>query len=387
MRSLEMRGQGEFLSFVCLVRVADWVFSHARDNLLQRALALQKKQRAGHVAPPTTPVTPRILDEGSASVGGLRRMPSMEVPDFTPLGRRAGPPRKQRPVLPSPAGRTAPFARDNLSASVGAGKRIPASLLAPRYSHLMEEAIAVSQASTPSLGTIQTTFSGEEQDTSLEESNTSLEGPDTSLDGPEDDTSQPFEEEDSQLDEESFEMQDQLPTTPARVERDTHPATLKNRVKGFLFSYLPTLSKTAPAAVRKPEGALRRPGLPLPPQGVLEKPRGPIATPVRAPLPKPKHPKEMVNLQPAPAPVRTSLIPRAAKPQRLVELHPLPPPPPIEAVHVPRPRRSSGGSVKDLVKGFEEMRAASVCTGNFKGLKSARSIGELRKPTRPAWKP
>lgn len=311
----------------------------------------------------------------------------MEVPDFTPLGRRAGPPRKQRPVLPPPAGHTAPFARDSLSASVSA-KRIPASLLAPRYSHLMEEAIAISQDNMTSAGPAQTAFSHEEQDTSLDdESNTSLDAPDTSLDGPEGNDSLSVEEGDSHLDgdEDSFAMQDQLPITPARVGKDVQPATLKNRMKGFLFSYLPTLSKAAPAAVRKPEGALRRPGLPLPPQDVLEKPRGPIATPVRAPLPKPKHPKEIVNLQPAPAPVKASLIPRAMKPQRLVELHPLPPV--AEPVNVPRPRRSSGGSVKDLVRGFEDMRAASACGGSFKQAKSVRSIGELKKPARRAWKP
>jgi hypothetical protein len=61
-----------------------------------------------------------------------------------------------------------------------------------------------------------------------------------------------------------------------------------------------------------------------------------------------------VHLQPAPIP-RVSLIPRVSKPQRLVELHPIVPVVSPQSISAPRVRKSSGTSVKDLVRGFEEL--------------------------------
>ena len=267
---------------------------------MQRVHALQNKQRSGKVAPPTTPHVPST--SGSNALESGTRMPFMEVPDFTPLGRRVPPPRTLRPAFPLPVVEDAPFAN---AAHEKEKKR----------------------------------------------------------------TAEAYEEENTQ---ESFEQ----PQTPA---------TIGNRVKGFFFSYLPTMSKTAPPVNKRL--VPRKPGLPLPPLEVLEKSRGPIATPVRPPLPKVRHPKEMVHLHPAPQPQpKSSLIPRAKKPQRLVDLHPLPPPPPPPEP-VPRPRRSSGGSVKDLVRGFEELKKSNAKPVE---LKRVRSIGEMNRgqaSSRPVWKP
>ena len=125
------------------------------------------------------------------------------------------------------------------------------------------------------------------------------------------------------------------------------------------------------------------PSLPLPPIEILSKPRGPIKTPARAPILKPKHPKELVVLHPTPQPQTTSHIPRLKKPQRLVELRPPAPLPVAIEQPIPRPttaRRSSGSSVKDLVRGFEEVHAVSRDKLRYSG----RKTGDRK---RPQWKP
>jgi hypothetical protein len=272
-----------------------------RENLFERTRALQKKQRSGHVAPPTTPCTPLSVSSNSNNVLGGKdsRAPRMQIPDFTPLGRRAAPPRKSRPTSPQSI-------LDQKGPTV-----IPPTLLAPRYSHLLEEAIAISQQGSPG-----------QEETFLQ----------------------------SEVIEETLHSSD-VPST-----------TIGKRVKGFLFSYLPTLPKSSSSAVSSSRKAPLsvQPSLPIPPIEILSKPRGPVVTPARAPLLKPKHPKELVVLHPAPQPPTISYIPRLKKPQRLVELHPPAPLPVIEGpTPIPRPRRSSGSSVKDLVRGFEEIQAVS----------------------------
>ena len=143
------------------------------------------------------------------------------------------------------------------------------------------------------------------------------------------------------------------------VSSDVPSTTIGKRVKGLLFSYLPTLQKSSSSSTTVSKAPVpTQPSLPLPPIEILSKPRGPITTPAPAPIMKPKHPKELVVLHPAPQPPTVSHIPRLKKPQRLVELHP-PAPLPVVEQPIPRPRRSSGSSVKDLVRGFEEIQAVS----------------------------
>ena len=246
----------------------------------------------------------------------------MQIPDFTPLGRRATLPRKSRPTLPQ----SVPD-QNQKGPTV-----IPPTLLAPRYSHLLEEAIAISQEGS-TLSPEQETFPQSEV-------------------------------------EETSHLSD-VPTT-----------TIGKRVKGLLFSYLPTLSKQSSSTVSKAPLSVQ-PSLPIPPTEILSKPRAPVTTPARAPLLKPKHPKELVVLHPAPRPPTVSHIPRLRKPQRLVELHPPAPLPVIEPTPIPRPRRSSGSSVKDLVRGFEEIQAVS----NDKVKYNVGWKTYTAEKKRPPWRP
>ena len=308
--------------------------------------ALQNKQRSGNVAPPTTPYTPSPGGPASRAT----RISSVEVPDFTPLGKLAPPPGQRRLVFQQPEGSV---------------RKLPASLLAPRYSHLLEEAVAVSQLGAQ---VMETSGASTGNDAVVSPNKVALgNAPSPPMD-----------------------IEDNLPTTDDTNGLPASPATIGNRFKGFLFSYLPMLSKTAPSASRNIKQRPHRPGLPLPPPEVLEKPRGPISTPVRQPLPKSKPPKELVHLNPAPLPQpKASMIPRAKKPKRLVELQPLPPASPAKPVAVPRPRRSSGGSVKDLVQSFEDLERYQKAGVKNAELKRVKSNGDWRTimGNKPGWRP
>lgn len=314
-----------------------------RESLRARAKAIQNKQRAGHIAPPTTPYTPRTVSKSREP-----QQTSMQVPNLTPLGRRPFPAARKRVSLPPPLGAAAPFNTipDNI-VEPPTRKKVPATLLAPRYSHLLDEAVAISQelpSAEPPLVVLDTL-----------QTSSFVEPPLT------DTASVPSE----------------APEVPAQ-----RPTGL-----GRLFSYIPGLSKSPARSTRKPAPDAR-PGLPLPPAEILGKPRGPISTPARPTAPKPKAPKELVNLnhQPIPESKAPSMIPRP-KPQRLVELNPVGLPEEHQPVAEPiRARRSSGSSVKDLIKGFEERRE-SLEVGHQ--LTKAKSIGNLKKggDGKPVWKP
>ncbi|KAF7348479.1 hypothetical protein MVEN_01365200 [Mycena venus] len=391
--------------------VKQWGEKWDVENLTQRARALQNKQRAGHVAPPTPSATTDVF-------AGDRRRASMVVPDFTPLGKRAMPPRvssASRPMsplvnginramplstraqLPQPVSAGAPFSNLPPTPEPARRRRVPGSLFAPRYSHLLEEAVAVSGGPAPraSEGEMETEESedvsfAEDQDTGLSEEHSQEQEQEQQQDSS-------FE---SSVDDEDAEM---VPATPLREREDSQypattqpaePATIGKRVKGFLFSYLPTMAKTAPPPTRRPP-THAGPRLPLPPLELLEKPRGPVTTPARPPLPKTRAPKELVSLQPAPPPKPKSMLPRRAPPKRLVELHHVEPPV-EEQPRVPftRPRTSSGGSVKDLVKNFEALKGANA-TAKGAEVKRVRSVGDFggKKPGsaagagRPMWRP
>jgi len=195
------------------------------------------------------------------------------------------------------------------------------------------------------------------------------------------------------MDEREEEDTSTILSTPATARpsgQEQPKTTVGNRVKGFLFSYLPSLSKPPSSLPSRKLRLPRQPGLPLPPSDILEKPRGPVTTPARPALPRVQAPKELVNLNPAP-PLPSALPRPKAKPQRMVELHPLPPPveKPVALPFVSRPRRSSGSSVKDLVRGFEEMENKEK---ERPAIKRVQSISEIRAKVgrtdpRPRWKP
>jgi hypothetical protein len=293
-----------------------------REDLLKRAKALRRKQRLGEGAPPTPSL--RVSSVASSTP---------TVPDFTPVH----PARLQwvnsmQPKLPAPA-------------FLQVTPRIPASLMAPRYSHLLEEAKSMSK-----------------QD-GLRPSPTSSDEPPgypspITDDGLLDSSSASHAEPDQSL-------QD-VPPTPS----------VGSRMKGFFFSYLPTLKKT-PITHKLREPA--RQGLPLPPPELLEKPRGPVITPLPKPLPRVTHPKELVHLQHAPLPCRIPTLPQA--PKRMVELRPVSPNSPPSAasgaIMIPEGRRSSGGSVKDLVHSFEEMERSREIEERALQLRRQKSAGRL----------
>ena len=331
------RLNGRFGAFVSsfFAGLKDWC---CREDLLKRAKALQKKQRAGQGAPPTP--TLRFSSVSSTPT----------VPDFTPVHftRRQGV-SSTLPRLAAPAfhAQTTP--------------QLPASLMAPRYSHLLEEARSLSQqddseSSTPSEPS---TSLAPASDDELITDATSHMTPDPSV--------------------------QEVPQTPS----------VGSRMKGFFFSYLPTLKKKTPA--QKTHKRPAQPGLPLPPPEMLEKPRGPVITPQSRPAPRPAHPKELVHLQHPPTRTRIPTLPRL--PKRLVDLRPVSPPPVASAaVDIPEGRRSSGGSVKDLVSSFEEMDRSREIEAHALEVRRQKSAGRLAAASakaatttsmtngRPAWR-
>ncbi|KAI0287106.1 hypothetical protein BC826DRAFT_1046517 [Russula brevipes] len=328
-----------------------------RGDLLKRVKALQKKQRAGKGAPPTP--TLRISSVSSTPT----------VPDFTPVhpARRQGIsstlPRLEAPEF---LAQTTP--------------RLPASLMAPRYSHLLEEAKALSKqdSSGPSAPSEPPAPLAPVDDDGPVIDTTSQEGADTTTQNKDGQTPSHFASHAGLED---------------RATREVpHTPSMGSRMKGFIFSYLPTLKKKTPAQKRREPA---RPGLPLPPPEVLERPRGPVVTPEPRPAPRPTHPKELVNLQHAPpAPSRIPTLPRV--PKRLVDLRPVSPPPVAAAIAIPAPegRRSSGGSVKELVSSFEDMDRSREIEAHALEIRRQKSAGRLAagattttgNSSRPAWR-
>ena len=282
---------------------------------MKRAKALQKKQRSGQGAPPTP--TLRFSSVSSTPT----------VPDFTPVhpARRQGV-NSVQPRLAAPSFLAQPT------------QRLPPSLLAPRYSHLLEEAKSLNKQDS-----LVPRTPGEPPAHLTPATN----------DRPVDDVTLHMKEEESEQ---------EFPLTPS----------VGSRVKGFLYSYLPTLKKKTPAKSYQPA----RPALPLPPPELLEKPRGPIITPQPKPAPRTTHPKELVHLQHAPPP---SLIPAPPRiPKRLVDLRPVSPPPVASApITIPEGRRSSGGSVKELVSSFEEMDRSKEIEAHALEIRRKKSAARL----------
>ncbi|KAI1798379.1 hypothetical protein LXA43DRAFT_1088487 [Ganoderma leucocontextum] len=317
-------------------------------DLLRRTYALQKKQRAGKGAPPTP----------SSRFGSVALS---EVPDFTPL------PSRYSSVQPG-------FDRWGSTNGVGSSKpAVPATLLAPRYSHLLDEAVAISrnEFTTPTASHTQP----------VEYRSASVPVPETrdvSLPPQSPATALRSESEAPMVSVEEKDISMSMPPPPLPV-----PRSITSRMKGFFFSYLPKATKSN--QLKRP-AARAHPGLPIPPPEVFQKSRT-VATPVSKPAPKPVPPKDLVNLQHAPLP--PSKIPRPSKqqPKRLVELQPAPLPEPRQASSLGRgsvgSRRSSNGSVKDLVKGFEDLEKmhAKERQEEITRLRRVRSVGEWAAAT------
>ena len=236
----------------------------------------------------------------------------MDIPDFTPIGPR----------------RVADRSEGN--------PRLPATLLAPRYSHLMDEAVAISRGA------------GEPSGSS---SGVTIKAP---------------------------------PDSPSLFKRLTSP----------LFSYLPLLSKGVSEELSRDAD---KSGLPLPPPELFEKERSTIVTPAPKVPPKPTHPKDQVELHTVPS--KPSMIPKPKmQPKRLVDLRPAPPKPePLPPTKsLVGDRRQSGGNVKELVKSFETLdESVSSLKSSTRSTQSinewrADSLGACSKgegSSKPQWKP
>jgi len=280
------------------------------------------------------------------------------VPEFTPIRRTNGPGvLKKRREWASIVGSDTD--KGELS------QPMPRSLLAPRYSHLWDAASKILPQAT-------------QDSESMNQEDVDAQEPDASL------TPLLVEEE---------EREPALASEPSELDHD-EPTTIGKRVKGILFSYLPTLGKTPRSRSKNDDWT----GLPLPPEEVLSKPRGPVAIPAKMPIPKTIHPKELVHLQQTPPiPPIASKIPRVVHPKQLVELHHIVPKTEGEEEWQTREirRSSSCASVKDLILEFEQMEKEVVerekemskmksVVGNWRKEGIGRLSGE---DGRPAWRP
>jgi hypothetical protein len=239
---------------------------------------------------------------------------------------------------------------------------VPVTLRAPRYAHLMQEAAAISKMGAPSAPVLPEADFAEDM--------------------------QPV----------PAPAPAPPPTLSAATSRtDASTPGLGKRVKGFFWSYLSNLKEAPPPP--KPK-APDQPALPLPPREAYSKARPEKLTPARPPPERAPHPKELVDLHPAPAPAPAGSTRR--DPRRLVDLRPVAsplqaPPAPID---IPRARRSSGASVKDLVRSFEAMEdfhallqdeaSRTVSLRRMRSqsgdsLKSKGTAAETR--AKPVWKP
>ena len=192
--------------------------------------------------------------------------------------------------------------------------KLPATFLAPRYSHLMDEAVAISKGT-----------GGEPSGSS---SGVTIKVP---------------------------------PESPSLLRRLTFP----------LFSYLPLLSK---GSSEEPSKEIDKSGLPLPPPELFEQERGPIVTPAAKVAPKSTHPKDQVELHAVPP--KPSMVPKPkVEPKRLVDLRPAPPKP-EPSKSLLKERRESGGSVKELVKSFETLdESVSSLNSSTRSMQSANEWG------------
>ncbi|KAH8102371.1 hypothetical protein DFH11DRAFT_1777890 [Phellopilus nigrolimitatus] len=337
--------------------------SWTQEKILSRARALCKRQRSGQGAPPTPDVSSRFSTPSRRSTPSrfstLSPTSSMIVPDFTPIANErvrlfdTTDSLSKMASLPPPS--SEPFFKVPYAPST-----MPA-----RHSRLREE-VTSSAPGTPEAKTALGLF-GFETPTR--------------------------EQQDDDSDDESvaFEIETMLTPNTARMreretrERETRERSMSavKRSMKFIGSWL------KPGMFKKEEKRLGPlvPGLPVPPPDVLNKLRPPVETPAKQPPPKIPHPKEQVELQPAPLPQPTK-IPRKTKPQRLIELQhvPTPPPKPVEKT---ASRRSSTSSVRDLVKEFEQKDKGDIraVPPRVAELRRMGSVGSLKAKGKPTWKP
>jgi hypothetical protein len=278
-------------------------------------------------------------------------------------------------------------------------QKIPALTFGPGYAHLRDEVSA--DRANKGKGKVREVFADDQQD------ETELEGDDEEESQGLDNAAEDFGDLTGYYEGDEEERAFFDPPSPAQSTSSTVGRSLN-----YISSWFKPVTSRASTPQQQSRIPQRRqpqaPALPAPPASVLSKPRGPVNTPTKKSLPRSKHPKELVTLNPAPkqnlASRFLSKIARA-NPKRLAELQHVPTPAPKEKKpeeDLPEPlkvvrRRSSATSVKDMVKGFEELEkrkaeeARRRSAGDLKTVKSLERVragsssgSQLAKPT---WKP
>jgi hypothetical protein len=254
---------------------------------------------------------------------------------------------------------------------VGTSKKLPPSLLAPRYAHLHEEAASITVEQPPSSSSSNSSSSEAE----------AFEG--------QDEVSEPTQKQ----------PQSAPPSCPAvqsqrRSRAAPAPGSATKRVLSYLGSFLsrggaPTTTKST---LKPTFGAL-----PLPPPEMRQIVRGPVNTPAKKPIPKSQAPRELVHLAETELPSKPCVLPKAKSAREMVSLNHIDPPRSMQRprtasgpIMIPgRTRKDSGGSVKDLVKSFEDVQKRTEeemrSSRGKAGVRKVASVGDFR--ARTPWRP
>ena len=326
---------------------------------MARAKALCKRQRAGNGAPPTPDVSTRFATPSRFSTLSPTSS-SMIVPDFTPAF--AGRTRlfdtgsvSRKAILPPPSSDsffkvpTWPARHSRLRQDVTSD--VLESPETPRAS----QALNLFGFATPSRSVQYQQWQQQREDDSDDESIA--------------------QEVDAML----------TPITASRI-RQSRPESAVKRSLNYISSWLkPDMFKSEKEGLKGP----RLPGLPVPPEDLVSKPRGPVETPAPKAAPKPVPHKDLVDLEHVPPPEPISRIPRPQKPRRLVDLNHVPTPQPKEERKKTLSRRSS---VKDLIKEFEEKekdsgKVPALAPPRVAELRRMGSVNSLKGKEKPSWKP
>lgn len=326
-----------------------------RERLLRRVHALKDRQRQGRGAPPT-PSTLRNID------------PSLQIPMFTPTPSRNGMHHYRESSVPqTPVGRQLDFS--NIPETPMTTPTLPPVFHSSRYKHLTKD--SGFSLSKPLVNN---------ERRKLEPPRVNIVPPST----PAPEASPP-----------SMRFRERSVTvSPTRSISSSIPSVMwtpsggvKNKVLNYVGSFFnrQQTPKTARYAVSGPSA------LPRPSEediGAIY-PRGPVSTPPRPSIPLPVPPKDLVSLQHQEPPAsKLPVFKKPKTPKRLIDLQHVPAPPGT----APRvKKKASTGSVRDIVKAFEEKdreRAnaihkrttsslGSVNTASHR-LRATSSLGDMR---------
>ncbi|KAL5490230.1 hypothetical protein ACEPAI_5063 [Sanghuangporus weigelae] len=342
--------------FIELMGGAEIVASHGPswtiEKLMTRTKALCKRQRSGNGAPPTPDVSARFSTPSRFAT--LSPTPSMVVPDFTPAF----------------AGRTRLFDSGSVSRkamlpppSSESFFKLPSTLPA-RHSRLRQDVTSdVLETPRPSRALDLFGFATPSRNVQYQQQQREDDSDDESI----------AQEVDAML----------TPITASRV-RQSRPESAVKRSLSYISSWLkPDMYTTKKEEPKEPQF----PGLPVPPEDLLSKPRGPVETPAPKAAPKPVPHIDLVSLEHVPPPQPTR-IPCAQRPRRLIDLNHVPTPQPKDEMKKKTISRRS--SVKDLIKEFEEkekVKGPALAPPRVAELRRQGSVNSLKGKDKPTWRP